>query len=247
MNWKKHLREMLKVSPYDLYEKIRDQRHGKINSLKDKVLIQNYFSNQEIYKLQIGCGDNLLDGWLNSDLKSSEKTIRLDAGQPYPFENNTFHYIFSEHLFEHLKISEQKSMLEESFRILKEGGIMRIATPSMGFLIDLYNNPNSEENREYSKWAVDRLPGLQEVRKFKIDTEFNHIYVINHFFKAWGHQTIHDFESLKNLGENAGFCKARKVSVGESEDRHLNKIERHGYVIPEKINFHETMVVEFIK
>ncbi|MCC8358525.1 class I SAM-dependent methyltransferase [Salinimicrobium sediminilitoris] len=247
MKLRYRLKNFLKKSPYQLYEILRNSRQRRIDSIKDEQITQNYFDNNKIYKLQIGCGENLHNGWLNSDLKPSEKAIKLDAGKEFPFNDDTFHYIYSEHLFEHLNLSEQKTMLEEAFRILKKGGILRIATPSIDFLFDLYDNPEEHINQKYSKWAVDMLPGLKDVRTRGVDSRFYHIYVINHFFKAWGHQTIHNFESLSNLGDSAGFSKIKKTSVGESEDPILRDVERHGYIIPQEINFHETMVIELTK
>ena len=71
--------------------------------------------------------------------------------------------------------------------------------------------------------------------------------MINNFFKAWGHQMIHNFSSIKKLALQCNYANVRECKVGESEVSFLQNIEKHGTVIPERINLIETMVVEIIK
>lgn len=47
-------------------------------------------------------------------------------------------------MIEHLAWHEGLFMLKECRRILKKGGILRISTPDLGVLINLYSNNNSE-------------------------------------------------------------------------------------------------------
>lgn len=244
---KKKIKYFLSFSPYDLYEIIRDKwNQGKLHK-KQKTKIDSYLRENEIKKIQIGCGFNLLEGWLNTDLKHNDKILFLDAGDKFPVESDTFDFVYSEHLFEHLKVEQQLNMLNESFRILKKGGIMRIATPDLDFLFKIYSNPNILENIEYVDWAINNIPHLKEVKNSIVDNEEYYVYVINNFFKAWGHQQIHNFPSLTKLALQCKYSKARRCNVGESEVFALQNIEKHGTVIPEKINLFESMVIEIIK
>ncbi len=54
-------------------------RHIKRNLAgTDKEIIGKYIASQQIRKLQIGCGGNILKGWLNSDYyPKSDKTLHL--------------------------------------------------------------------------------------------------------------------------------------------------------------------------
>jgi predicted SAM-dependent methyltransferase len=49
-----------------------------------------------------------------------------------------FDYVFSEHMIEHVSYAEGLLMLRECLRVLKPGGRIRIATPSLEVLLDLY-------------------------------------------------------------------------------------------------------------
>ena len=78
----------------------------------------------------------------------------MDAGEPFPILDNTIDYVYSEHLFEHLTYKQAKNMLKESYRVLKENGVIRIATPNLQFLIDLYLHPEKDINKSYKSFKA---------------------------------------------------------------------------------------------
>lgn len=182
-------------------------------------IVLDYLKNNEIRKLHIGCGLNLLNGWLNTDIlnKANNRNVMyMDAGSPFPIPNQSFNYIFSEHLFEHLTYEQAKNMLNECYRILKPNGIVRIATPDIKFLIDLYLNPQKEINKSYIEFDSKRS-GLPP----------HPIFVINHFHTAWGHKIIYDSESLIMMLESSGFKNIHQCEIGKSEHIDLCMIEGH--------------------
>ena len=94
-------------------------------------LINKYLNSNSVYKLQLGCQKLLLKGWLNSDVEpSSQDVIHLDVTKQFPFEDCVFDYVYSEHLIEHLEYDDCIKMLYESYRVLKDNGKIRIATPN---------------------------------------------------------------------------------------------------------------------
>jgi predicted SAM-dependent methyltransferase len=243
----KKIKNILSLSPYLVYKNLKSIKKKDKCVKYQKELIDNYIKNNDVKKMQIGCGSNYLEGWLNTDLNYNDKVAFLDAGANFPIESDTFDFIYSEHLFEHLKVEEQLNMLEESFRILKKGGLMRIATPSLDFLFNLYANSNTLENKRYVNWAVENIPNLRIVNNSIIDIEEHYNYVINNFFKAWGHQMIHNYSSIEKLALQCGYSQVENCKVGESSYEILRNIEKHGTIIPEEINLIETMVVEIVK
>jgi SAM-dependent methyltransferase len=111
----------------------------------DRELIDKYVSAEEVRKLHIGCGEKIIDGWLNADFFPSSPTVlHLDATRHFPMGDKQFDYVFSEHMIEHIPYPQGFSMLSECYRILREGGTIRITTPNLAFLIDLYKNDNSD-------------------------------------------------------------------------------------------------------
>ena len=95
----------------------------------DKTITQKYLNEHDIRKLHIGCGNHVLDSWLNSDFYPDIANIlHLDATKPFPLEDEDFDYVFSEHMIEHVPYSDGLFMLKECCRILKKNGKIRIST-----------------------------------------------------------------------------------------------------------------------
>lgn len=209
--------------------------------------ISTYLSGSGEKKLQIGCGSNELKGWLNTDLNTTDTIVYLDAGRAFPIEDNTFDVIYNEHIFEHLTITQQINMLQESFRVLKEGGVLRTATPDVEFLINLYQKPSTVIHSEYAQWAMSHSHHLIDASRHKVAQEDYPVYIISNFLKAWGHQVVHDKKSFASLAGQVGFKKTTFCEVGMSNHKALQDIEKHGSIIPAEYNKLETMVVEVTK
>ena len=203
-------------------------------------MIADYLRSARPRKLQLGCGTNLLAGWLNSDFENTaESVILIDARCPLPFGDATFDYVFSEHMIEHIEYAEGRAMLGECFRILRPGGKLRIATPDMRFLIEMYSPQKNDLQQRYIAWATATY--IAEIGKP------GDVFVINNFFRAWGHKFIYDFKSLSGAMKDAGFDRTMAWDVAESDDAELRGLESHGNSIPEEFNRLETLVVEGVK
>lgn len=203
-------------------------------------LIKSYFKQNQIRKLQIGASTCLLDGWLNTDLNTkSGKVVFLDATKSFPFQDNTFSYVFSEHVIEHLAYTEGMFMLHECYRILEPGGRIRIATPSLENLICLYPHVKNNIQEQYVDWFFNKF--LPEIGA----NANRETFVINNAFRNWGHQFIYDFPTLKNLMEEVGFIDMTYKNYGESDDINLRNIESHGKDIGnEELARFETIIIE---
>jgi predicted SAM-dependent methyltransferase len=197
---------------------------------------RSYFESHRIRKLQVAAGGNSLDGWLNTDLQPSLGVLFLDAGKPFPFNAGSFDYVFSEHFIEHLDYLQGLHFLRECYRVLKPGGKIRISTPDLSFLIQLYHEPDSEAHQEYVRWSIKECC-------LHADVPFE-AFVINNFFHDWGHQFIYDYRTLEHALQRAGFVHPKRLAVGCSDDENLRDIERHGQWIPPEHNQLESMVVE---
>ena len=197
-------------------------------------------------KLNLGCGRNIMPGWINADLTAhNPEVFTMDATRPFPFPDNSFDYVFSEHMFEHLDLCGQQNMMRECHRVLRPGGILRLAMPNFGFLIDLVNNPDSEINRRYLDWSY-RMFILNKVG-YEVDRKDYPVFVVNNFMHDWGHKFIHSTNSLKSMALSCGFCNGERFPIGASSYLELQGCERHQNEIPEWANNLETFVMEFLK
>lgn len=223
----------------NIFKKIRRKLLCVLLYTLHKKLIKDYLEHNSIRKLQIGCGRNILKCWLNTDLNPTKEIVALDATKRFPFSDNTFDYIFSEHCIEHLQYFEGQRLVRECYRILKPKGKLRISTPDLRFLINLYSRRKTKVQERYIVWATKSF--LPHVRNYS-DT-----FVINNFFHAWNHKFIYDFKTLQNLLELCGFGNIVLCSPGKSDDVHLQGIESHGCQITDEFNNLESIVVEATK
>lgn len=204
-------------------------------------LIRHYMQTTEVRKLQVGAGFNMLEGWLCTDIEPrSDEGVFLDATKPFPFEDATFDYVYSEHMIEHIPWTDGLFMLRECRRVLKPGGAIRIATPDMKVLLDLYRGAEQPLARRYMHWITDTF--LEGVPVYKPQ------FVINNAFTNWGHRFLYDAEVMGMALTDCGFRNVRQVTSGESEDPHLRGLESHGkHVGDEAMADFETMVFEAVR
>lgn len=247
MKIKKQIKRIAELSPMSVYLKLNKKRRELKRKFTSTQAIDKYLINNNIKKMQIGCGSNILKGWLNTDINVQNGATFLDAGKKFNIPSNSFDYIYSEHLFEHLNVEQQINMLKEGYRVLNDKGIMRIATPTLDFLFDVYRDPTAIKHQNYVKWAINSSLTLQPVREGVVGKSEHYCYVINNFFHAWGHQMIHNFSSIEKLALQCGFRSVRLSKVGVSEVSVFRGVEMHGNVIPEDKNLLETMVIELLK
>jgi SAM-dependent methyltransferase len=231
-------------------------------------IIRTYLVDHEITKLQIGAGTNPLEGWLNSDLEPiSDDIIFIDAREEIPFENQVIDYIFSEHMIEHMNYKDGLFMLRECYRIMRPGGKIRIATPDVEKIIGLFNPQKTTMQKQYLEWNAKVSIGLYSPEKTELqkrrpewDLDPIHInrffpdasqdsacFVVNNFFRSYGHQFLYDTKTLTGAVNEAGFIEVKTCLPGESSDINLRGLESHHRLIGDEMNQFETMVLEGIK
>lgn len=216
--------------------------------IKERLSFQpkfiGYSLKNKIKKLQLGCGQNLIDGFFNTDINTKNGAYYVDATKPLPFFNNTFHYIFSEHNFEHLSYTEGKKLLGECYRVLRPKGVIRITMPCLEFLIDIYNNIEKPENKEYLKWHFERY-AKEQFEDFGED--YPAALFVNNFMRFWGHKCLYDKPTIRRMFENAGFKNVVFCNIFESAHEELQNVEHHQNIIPPRFNALESMCVEAMK
>lgn len=89
--------------------------------------------------LNLGCGQRFHPAWTNLDLAPADPSIRrCDVTRPLPFEGAAFDAVYHAHLLEHLPRAQALPFLHECRRVLKPGGILRLAIPNLEAIARLY-------------------------------------------------------------------------------------------------------------
>jgi predicted SAM-dependent methyltransferase len=207
------------------------------------TIFSKYKEQASVAKLQIGTGANILDGWFNTDIvpDKKRKIHFLDLAWCFPFPEESFEYIFSEHSLEHLSFNEGLFMLRECWRVLKHNGKIRIATPDLNKLIEYYAN-ESKLHSDYSEFEYEHFI------KHKIARDIlTKDIVLNNFFRDWGHKFIYDNQTITCALQDAGFVNIKTYGIGVSDDAAFVGLEQHGNIISDEFNEMETMIVEAVK
>jgi len=174
-------------------------------------------------KLNLACGKNILEGWENHDKE-------VDLRERLPWADCVANFILLEHGIEHLTSDRVVGMLREFRRVLKPGGVVRIAFPDSERLAAF----TDEEFEQYAK--AMRAAG---VPPFDLN---GYICLI---FAAWGHRTAWTKNLLMTLLRACGF-EARASTYGESLAPELCCVEGH-HKLAGFAAVLETSVVEGVK
>ena len=173
--------------------------------------------NRDCVKLHLGCGTVYKDGWINIDNNSDNNIQKLDLEwdlrKPLPFPANSVDFIFNEHFLEHLTVEEGISAIKDFFRVLKPGGVMRIAIPDLESAIQSYYDTNWKEN------------GKASAEKFGLTFIQTRAEGININFRWWGHKWLYDWEELERRLKEAGCEKIKRCRLFESEHDALKNME----------------------
>jgi len=90
-------------------------------------------------KLNLGCGQRFHADWINLDLAPVDPQVQQhDILAGIPFEDASMSVVYHSHLLEHLNPKDGRRLLEECFRVLMPGGILRIVVPDLERIAELY-------------------------------------------------------------------------------------------------------------
>jgi predicted SAM-dependent methyltransferase len=182
-----------------------------------KDFLNNVF-NKKI-KLHVGCGTNYKDGWINIDNNSDNNIKKLDINHDLskglPLDDYTVDFIYNEHFIEHLSRENGLIFLKECYRVLKVGGVLRIACPDLDELIKSYLNDTWRELDWVKTYNCEWIEsGCQMIN-----------VCLNEF--PWGHKYVYNKEELKKRLIDAGFLieNINEASFSKSQYQELINID----------------------
>ena len=193
-------------------------------------------------QLHIGSGPYNLDGWVNLDIFPAQLSTNVLWG--LPFTNGQCRFVFLSHLLEHLFYpTDASALLEEIYRILEPGGVVRIVVPDIEQCLRAYQ----EGNKEFFERRVEHW-GAGDGNATRLE----------HFLSyagagpdpAWlfeAHKFGYDFETLERALQRAGFKTIIRSRFMASEHVAL-QVDKHSQVASAKFgdNYY-SLFVEAIK
>jgi predicted SAM-dependent methyltransferase len=165
-------------------------------------------------RLNIGASGEHVEGWINADLERDldGRCLRMDATEPWPFDDGAAQAVNSEHMIEHLDPADAPVFFAEAFRVLRPGGVLRTSTPDLRGIVEAY-------------LAAD--PAILAAHRAHGYEARNHGDLVNNYLHMHGHRHVYDFDTLARLLRDAGFLEVERAEFGESRHATLRGIDRH--------------------
>jgi SAM-dependent methyltransferase len=88
--------------------------------------------------LNLGCGNRFHPAWINIDITAAPGVLAHDLSRGVPMAQNSCDVVYHSAVLEHMRRADALPFLRECFRVLKAGGIIRVAVPDLELICRLY-------------------------------------------------------------------------------------------------------------
>jgi predicted SAM-dependent methyltransferase len=122
----------------------------------------------------------------------------MDVTKGLHYPSGSVEAVYSSHMLEHLYLSDARALLHECWRVLKPGGVLRLALPDMEAFIDGF--VRGDRSAEASIQLLDEF-GIHPL------TKPSRIQAVASRFGGSGHRWLPTRSLTRSLLEEAGFQK----------------------------------------
>lgn len=152
-------------------------------------------------KIHLGCGVKYLQGWYHVDALEYPHVDHVGRVEDLSFiPDNSSQLIYACHVLEHFGRKTYRAALEEWFRVLAPGGVLRLAVPDFRAAAELY-------------LSGDMQRGLEDVRGLLVGGQRDQYDF---------HGMIFDQETLDTTLTDIGFSQVRLWDWRKTEHAHMD-------------------------
>jgi predicted SAM-dependent methyltransferase len=184
--------------------------------------------------LNLGCGHCYHPDWVNVDFRSTGPgVIAHNLNHGVPFADSSFDAVYHSHLLEHFPKRYAPVFLQECFRVLKPGGIIRVAVPDLEQIARLYLDllekalQDDKEAQKRYDWImlevfdqmVRNQPGGEMLNYWKQNPMPAESFVIERL----GSEVLNALAVLRNPA-NSGPTPEPEAGLGFEEELNANQI-----------------------
>jgi predicted SAM-dependent methyltransferase len=174
----------------------------------------------EVRRMNWGCGEHPEPGWINSDIKDAPGIdLPCDIREGLPLEDDSLDYIVSIHALPEIPYTDIVGTLRELRRVLKPGGVLRLALPDLDRGIQAYLN------RDEDYFLVPDEDARAIGSKF----------IVQMIWYGYS-RTLFTYDFTRELLQNAGFTDVARTEYRETASRfpeivHLDSRERESLYV----------------
>jgi SAM-dependent methyltransferase len=213
---------------------IRLTVYSRFRALTSGREIARYLETTREAKVNIGCGKNFPQGWLNTDLYPHFGAVWMNAARPWPIPDGSLSACLCEHMIEHVPKDIARSMMMNAFRALKPGGYLRVVTPELDAFARMTLNPDAPDTADY-------IAGL---RNFAGSGEIDLCDAVNQIFYDHGHCHIYTIDALSRMLKDIGFADLQFARGGHYVSPVFEGVDGHPRAIGARMNEIEAFAIE---
>jgi len=180
-------------------------------------------------KLNIGCGENFVENWVNiglidlpkglyflSKTKNSAPYVHFDITQEFPIRPNTIQFIYASHFIEHLNFPQALIFLKNCYTVTRSDGVIRLTFPDL----ELWNKKYMEDDLGFFTKYYDYTKHSNKLPELRTKGEIFMSQV-----HGWDHKWCYDFDSIKDILERAGYSEVVRKKAFDSSLPDIEKLE----------------------
>lgn len=173
-------------------------------------------------KLNLGCGSQVPDGWINVDyalgarlakipffralnrrlglfnLDWDDRTEIHDLSKRLPWQDRTVDVVYSSHTLEHFTREAGRAFLAECHRVLRDNGLIRIVVPDLAHIVAEYRAARLRADN-----FVEQLGVLHETTGNKLKDQLSPLI-------QFPHKCMYDTTTLVAVLNDIGFDAASR-------------------------------------
>ena len=134
------------------------------------------------------------------DILKNNIFVHYNLRYGIPANNNEVDYMYTSHFIEHLYRYEAEYLIRSAYRVLKNGGIIRIAVPDLEYALAMYSY---DKERMLDKYFFVHRKG-------------------NKFAE---HKYMYDYEMLSEILTGAGFSSIYRCASGEGATPDIKELD----------------------